>query len=705
MPDYFYIRKIKPYTKIVKIGKTNDIYRRNSEYMTGEYELSEFIKIFEVEDKGYIVEKMVKNYFKKYHKYKGSGTEFYDIKIIDKINNYLDLLSINCKELSINDINKSIRNRELINNKKLIAIMKKYIKKKYDLPIKPYDYQNNNHILSYFKYHNIGQLLWSCGLGKTIEALFIWYKMKFKSIIIGVPTKFLLEQFYNSVKIFYPKTKILLVSGDYKYDINNYLSSKQNYKIIITTYHSSYKFANIDFIFDFKIADEAHHLVCTEKEVDKHTFDKFHKIKSKKTLFMTATSKVITNTDNCYSMDTNVFGQVIDSKSIKWAIDNKRITDYYLILLKNNEEDINRIIKLNNIKINDKNIELKELFLSAYIALKSLCYYDNLTHLLIYTNKTQNAEIIKKYIDILLKKKVFKIKRKHIYNNDLHSKKDVNIFHNDNENEECEMCKFKKAKYGIISSVYIFGEGFDMPKLNGVIFAEQMESEIRIVQSALRPNRLNKNQPEKIAYVIIPYINDDELKIKQVVRNMGNNDENIEQRIKYYETRLSKKNEKEEYKVNIKLKENKKALKSILLKLKHRKYLSCDLSDEIIEYQHYKQLNINRKVKSIKHYNKLIKKNKYTEIIKNPNEYFTKLCVWKSWYDFLGIDTSIFIQDKSEWVEYCEKLNINSLDDYKKQCKKHKCLPYEPEQFYKHFTNLSNELGFSYRRFDKNIEI
>ena len=43
--------------------------------------------------------------------------------------------------------------------------------------------------------------------------------------------------------------------------------------------------------------------------------------------------------------------------------------------------------------------------------------------------------------------------------------------------------------------VYIFGEGFDLPKLNGVVFAEQMTSEIRIVQSALRPNRMDKNQP------------------------------------------------------------------------------------------------------------------------------------------------------------------------------------------------------------------
>jgi hypothetical protein len=39
-----------------------------------------------------------------------------------------------------------------------------------------------------------------------------------------------------------------------------------------------------------------------------------------------------------------------------------------------------------------------------------------------------------------------------------------------------------------------------------VVFGENMESDIRIVQSVLRPNRLDNNFPNKKAYVIIPYI-------------------------------------------------------------------------------------------------------------------------------------------------------------------------------------------------------
>ena len=119
-------------------------------------------------------------------------------------------------------------------------------------------------------------------------------------------------------------------------------------KFLITTYESCNKLLNNKF--DFKIGDEAHHLVGSTEEKTK---DAFHKIKSNKSLFMTATEKVIENNRTnkvIYSMDdTDIFGQVIDSKSIKWAIENKKITDYYLLILKNTNEEINTIIKSLNL--------------------------------------------------------------------------------------------------------------------------------------------------------------------------------------------------------------------------------------------------------------------------------------------------------------------------------------------------------------------
>ena len=212
---------------------------------------------------------------------------------------------------------------------------------------------------------------------------------------------------------------------------------------------------------------------------------------------MTATPKIIENkSDNkkYYSMDDEtIFGKLIDEKSVNWAIENKKITDYYLLVLKNTEEEVNQIILLLNIDVSNK-----ELFISAYMVLKSIEKYNDLTHITIYTNKTENAELVKFYIDKILETNIIKLNSNEIYNNALHSKTKNNI--------DVEVDKFKNTKYGIISSVYIFSEGFDLPKLNGVCFAENMISDIRIVQCALRPNRLERGNSDKKAYIIIPYI-------------------------------------------------------------------------------------------------------------------------------------------------------------------------------------------------------
>ena len=209
---------------------------------------------------------------------------------------------------------------------------------------------------------------------------------------------------------------------------------------------------------------------------------------------MTATEKIIENKqDNkkYYSMDDeNIFGKLIDEKSVYWAIENKKITDYYLLVLKNTEEEVNQIISLLNIDVSNK-----ELFISAYMTLKTIEKYNDLTHITIYTNKTENAELVKFYVEKILETDIIKLDSNEIYNKALHSKTENDL--------DDEVEKFKNTKFGIISCVYIFGEGFDLPKLNGVCFAENMISDIRIVQCALRPNRLESGNPDKKSYIIL----------------------------------------------------------------------------------------------------------------------------------------------------------------------------------------------------------
>jgi len=86
------------------------------------------------------------------------------------------------------------------------------------------------------------------------------------------------------------------------------------------------------------------------------------------------------------------------------------------------------------------------------------------------------------------------------------------------------------------------GEGWDFPLLDAVVFAENMTSNIRIVQSALRASRKNEKQPNKITKIILPILNSydsnnenpDLKKVKKIIYQMGLEDETINQKIKVF---------------------------------------------------------------------------------------------------------------------------------------------------------------------------
>jgi superfamily II DNA or RNA helicase len=65
-----------------------------------------------------------------------------------------------------------------------------------------------------------------------------------------------------------------------------------------------------------------------------------------------------------------------------------------------------------------------------------------------------------------------------------------------------------------------------------------------------------------------------------------------------------------------------------------------------------------------------------------------------NWYKFLDRDTSQFIKDKDEWINYCKGNDITHLNyDEKVKEEKHNCLPDMPEEIYSGLKDLSIELG------------
>ncbi len=723
---------------VIKMGIATFAKDRSSTYITGEVERGEYICVIEITlDKMKFIDKCLKHYFKSFHIYKGGGTEFYDRCIIDLIEPYFKNINIPYKILTKEEINlmnrcERVRNipnvdkvKKSFNQLKIKNIIQNYkIKRSKKNSISDtnnivnelsYIIEPNNNqqyileiIEGFFNLYNTGKIVWACGLGKALLSILIVKLLEFKSVVIGVPSNNLQKQIKNEIlKIFPNKTNILFVGGDEtdgiksstdKTQIIKFLNNNINSqpKFVISTYHSCHLLVDKNIAFEIKIGDEAHHLVGIERE-ENRGFRLFHKIISSKTLFMTATEKTIETPTNkeIYSMeDETIFGKYIDVKSVHWAIENKKITDYNILVLKNTEDEVDKIIT--NLRLNIIN---KEIFISCYMCLKSFEKYKGLTHLLLYTNTTEDAELSKKYINEILSLNVLSIQKEKIYNNSLHSKNCNDL--------DSEVNKFKNTPHGIISCVYIFGEGFDLPKLNGVCIAGNMQSETRIVQYLLRPNRLDFENPNKKAYVIIPYIDTDDWesedksyeKVRTIVSQMRNVDENIEQKIfvsvgKKEKKENTKKEERRIYCDDYIFEENMSELNKIKLRLRYSKALGSKFTEEQDEYNYVRSINSSLNIKSKKDY--IQQQDIHSNFIASPEEYFKSKGVWNNWYDFMGVDTKKFIQSKQEWINFCKE--IKSLDDYYIYCEKYDILPKEPADFYKDFTNIPSELQFNRNR-------
>ena len=516
------------------------------------------------------------------------GTEFYDSSIltVSELKKFFTLNNIQFIESSLTDADiAKICSNKLDINYDTLKHDNTHQKLYYNMLIKqleikrpiikhpelkpaftPRDYQHDiiNKSIEYYKTNDKGVLVLICGVGKTLLALWISVQLNVNKILIGVPNTLLLKQWDDVINgrdtkkdtrtgigiiptqtdIHSNKHNILIVNKDCnKETILKVLKEHENC-IIITTYHSSNKILDAtndipNYTFDMKIYDECHHLT-TSNMLDantRKTFVRMLQIKSIKQLALTATLKQIepqTIYPNIISNENKeYFGDIIDKKNMLWAINKKIICDYNIQTFITDDLLLNEIItKFNITCTTDTEYNTNKLLvLSAYISLKSII--ENHTHhLLIYTNKQENADLIIECIDLLYKHKYFEGCK--IFSASYHS-------NNTDAKNTVIMNNFSASDKGIITCVYSLGEGWDFPKLDGVVFAEGMSSNIRIVQSALRASRKNSNMPDKIAKLIIPILynenwldsnNDDFKKIKEIIYQLSLEDETILTKIK-----------------------------------------------------------------------------------------------------------------------------------------------------------------------------
>ena len=443
--------------------------------------------------------------------------------------------------------------------------------------------------------------------------------------------------------------------------------------IVITTYSSSHKVftasQNIGFIFDMKILDEAHHLTTNNMQFEQTTkkYVEMLKIISKKQLSLTATIKQLEGTILSGLVVSNdnaeYFGEIIERKCLLWAINQDIICDYVIQTITTNEEQLES--QLARFRIIDEND--KRLFLSSFAALKSI-YLDHSHHLLIYSNNKHNSEKLIQYIRILLDDNYFHIPELFFsnYHSEMRLKDQKEIISN-----------FEKAKFGIITCVYCLGEGWDFPLLDGVVFSENMSSNIRIVQSALRASRKNKDAPAKITKIILPILNREDWlensenldlkKVREVIYQMGLEDETISQKIRVIQINIERSGPNPIPKPKSEIDEfgeyDDELTKKLLLKTINRTALGTS-------YEKARKIISEKSVRSKKAYYELCDKD--IRLSKEPEILYKEKFI--NWIDYLSIprvyyDFETCKNKVTEYLTASPDLNRNYMD-YSYLCNK-----------------------------------
>ena len=664
---YLYIRFHEAYDKYksCKFGIAECIINRDSTYKTSEIKRGNFKLVIKIPtDKMKLLEILLKNYFKSLglHIIFDGGTEFFNVNIINLIIPYLKKTNIVFTVLSDEEINNLVRKQQINKNilnkidiKKLINALKRQKIKNKKIIYSPWDYQKNilTNTKNYFQLNTKGILCLICALGKTFISIWNAQHLDANTVLIGVPNILLLKQWKYDISKLYQNINYLLVYGNISSEyIFEFLQKNKKKCIIITTYASSYKVLeatkNNNFKFDMKILDEVHHITTTNSKIanEGNTYIQILNIQSRYQLGLTATLKEL-DYDNKNIISNNnedFFGKIIDRKSLLWAINTDIVCDYLIQTIIANKEQLQE--KLEEFNITDECD--KRLFLSAYCSLKSISD-KNSHHLLVYTNNKTNADKIIQYINLLLENNYFDSIKDKLFRSNYHS----NI---KSKNQKKIIDTFELSLYGVISCVYCLGEGWNFPLLDGEVFAENMTSNIRIVQSALRAGRKNKNEPNKKFKIILPILNNDWLhnndnsdlnKIKEIIYYMSLEDETIIQKIKLNCINI----EKQKYKSILDLKivinfgyYDEELTNNLKLKTLERTKLE-------ITYERSKKLIIKNNIKNKTEYFEFC--NKDSRLSKEPEILYKNQ--FTNWLDYLSIDKSNFYD-----FETCKE-TINKL--------------------------------------------
>ena len=443
--------------------------------------------------------------------------------------------------------------------------------------------------VAHYKDNDRGKLVMACGTGKTYtslqiaetmlenkglvlflvpsisllgQALNAWYgdaKETIKAVCICSDNKAQKKIMKDSDDVADSAVDLALPSSTNEKSIARQLLAYKNHNglvVVFSTYQSIkavseaqkevLKASNGNYgVFDLIICDEAHRTTGIKlSDDDESNFTKVHSndnVKGKKRLYMTATprlygesAKVKASEKNCIlcSMDDEaIYGKEFFRVNFSYAVNHGLLTDYKVLVLTVNEDDIPENIKadVRNNNVKELNFDETTKLIGVINGLSKIIRGDGgktwevdpqIMHRAVAfcssigsdekVGTSKNIaftlpQICKKYAESRNeeeRQRLVHIKTKHIDGSQNALERNQSLAWLKDGGEDEQECR-------ILTNVRCLSEGIDVPALDAVLFLSSRNSQVDIVQSVGRIMRnFKKGQPgeKKYGYIIIPIV-------------------------------------------------------------------------------------------------------------------------------------------------------------------------------------------------------
>ena len=379
---------------------------------------------------------------------------------------------------------------------------------------RPHQQDAINAVLNESKINDKGSIVMPTGSGKTLTSLWITEALKSNTVLFLAPSLQLIRQ-TKDAWIDQCKKDFLWIAccsatdiedRDYAQEmsggmvstdpseIEGFMRFTTGKKVFFSTYQSLPSIINAGVEFDIIISDEAHRTAGVSKN-ELGLFNLVHSkdLKSKFRLFQTASPKVfkddlleiVETESDVFSFDMNnqsLYGRIVYEMTLGEAIEKKMLCDFRILAIGVNDDEVAE--HLNNRTYVAKGISADEA--AAAIAIQEVFNRIDCTHMISFHSRLKLAEMTSDELN-----------KANIFSETVKGTMSTN-------NREKAFERFKKKPKAVLTNAFALQEGIDIKKVDSIFFSSPKTSTISIIQAIGRALRLDPNNPDKIATIVVP---------------------------------------------------------------------------------------------------------------------------------------------------------------------------------------------------------